>query len=95
MKTSETKMRVFKFLCGEYFYAYSGKDEQEAREALIEEQSPTMIGPAQEIDETDWDRKFISMYEDNDHAKKPFKISIREAMTGGTPELIFTNDIID
>jgi hypothetical protein len=89
------KMKVFKFKCGEYFYAYSGETEQAAREALIEEHNPKMIGSVDEIPESEWDKKFISMYEDNDHSKEPFKISIREAMNGNTPELVFTNDIID
>lgn len=85
-------MKVFKFNCGEFYYAYSGENEQAAREALIEEQSPNMIGSVEEIPEEKWDEKIISMYEDNDRTKEPFKISIREAMIGDTPELIFSND---
>jgi hypothetical protein len=88
-------MKVFKFKCGEYFYAYSGETEQAAREALVEEQDPKMIGSVEEIPESEWDEKIISMYEDNDRSKKLFKLSIREAMTGNTPELVFTNDIVD
>lgn len=85
-------MKVFKFNCGELFYAFSGNTEQEAKEALIEQYDPKMIGSIEEIPESKWDEKFITTYEDNDRTKLQFKVSIREVMYDGEPQLIFTND---
>lgn len=88
-------MKVFRFNCGELYYVYSGNNQEEAREALMEEQSPKMVGGVEEIPEDQWDEKRISMWEDNDYTKTPYKVSIRDLMIGSEPQLLFTNDLID
>lgn len=85
-------MKVFKFNSGDLIYAYSGNTEEEAKAALIDQVGETTIDSVEEIPETDWDEKFIQMWEDNDRESGiPYKVSIRELLDS-EPVLIFTND---
>lgn len=85
-------MKVFKFYSNNLYYAYSGKDEGEARNQLFEEQGEIQIDKSEEIPESEWDEKIINTWEDNDFEKEPYKVSIREEISGESPTLIFTND---
>ena len=86
-------MKVFKFNCGQYYYVYSACTEQEAKEKLIEDFNPVMIGRVEEIPEEMWDEKIITVYEDNDLSKEPFKLSIRESIYEDGCGLMYTNDL--
>lgn len=85
-------MKVFKFISGELYYAYSGHDENEAKETLFDEFGKMNIDSVEEIPECKWDEKNISTWEDNDLETKPYKVSIRDNMIDETSVLIFTND---
>lgn len=84
-------MKVFKFYYDDCHTAFSGKDQQEATEALTEWVGDVKIDNVEEIPESEWDEKFIDIYPDNDKSKKPFKVSIRECIEN-TPTMIFSND---
>jgi len=86
-------MKVFKFTSGDVYYGYSGHDENEAKEAMFDDMGETSIDSVEEIPESEWDKKVISMWEDNDFETEPYKVSIRENMIGETPILLFTNDL--
>lgn len=86
-------MKVFKFYSGNLYYAYSGKDESEALKALLDEQGMMSIDKVEEIPESEWDEPMISIWEDNDFSKKPFKVSINDQMFGDESILLFTNDM--
>ena len=84
-------MRVFKFYCGELYYAYAAQTKEEAVQQFTDD-----IGDyftvCEEIPESEWDKKVIKIWEYNDFNKKPFKVSIRESIIGTEPQQIFTND---
>ena len=84
-------MKVFKFYFGELYYAYAAQTKGEAVEQLKEEISDA-FDLCEEIPESDWDKPMISIWEDNDFGKEPYKISIREAMCGADAQMIFSND---
>jgi len=84
-------MKVFKFYCGELYYAFAAETKELAIEAFIEE-TGDQFTVCEEIPESEWDKKMISIWEDNDFTKKPYKESIREVMCGTEPQMIFTND---
>ena len=83
-------MKVFKFWVSEYFYAYSGETEEQAKE-LFEEEQGVMPDRVEEIPESEWDEKIISMWKETDLETEPFEVSIREVLTE-YPCMIFTND---
>lgn len=85
-------MKVFKFISGEYYYAYSGETEEQARETLFDEIGEMEIDSVEEIPESEWDDQIIAIYEDNDIGSEPFYTSIRELISA-TPEMIFSNNI--
>ena len=85
-------MKVFKFFSDEYFYAFSGRTEPEAKEALFEFVGEMPIDKVEEIPEAKWDEKNIECHEDNDTEKPAFFISIRDELYLNEPTLIFTND---
>ena len=84
-------MKVFKFYCGELYYAYAAQTKEQAVEKFIEDTGDqyTVID---EIPESEWDKKIIKIWEDNNFDKKPFKVSIRESILGTEPQQVFTND---
>ena len=88
-------MKAFKFTSKEdnLFWAFSGKDEEEAKQTLIDYHGEVVIDDVEEIPESQWDEKMINMWVDNDLDTEPFKISIREAMLGDMPTELFTNDL--
>ena len=85
------KMKVFKFYCGELYYAYAAQTKEEAIEQFAEETGDQYTA-IDEIPESEWDKKMISVWEDNNFDKKPFKNSIRESIVGTEPQQIFSND---
>lgn len=85
-------MKVFKFTSGDYYYAYSGNTEEEAREKLFDEVGEMDIDEVEEIQEERWDDRVIAIYEDNDMETEPFYTTIREVICD-TPGMIFTNDL--
>ena len=84
-------MKVFKFYCSELYYAFAAETKELAIEAFTEE-TGDQFTVCEEIPESEWDKKIISIWEDNDFTKKPNKESIREVMCGTEPQMIFTND---
>lgn len=86
-------MKVFKFYSTKYFYAYSGETEADAKECLFEQFGEMQIDHVEEIPESEWGKKTINIWEDNNFDKKPFKESIRNQMVGGEPQMIYTNDL--
>jgi len=85
-------MKVFKFYYDDCHTAFSGTDQAEATEAFIEYLGDVEIDKIEEIPETEWDKPFILIYEENDPETEIFKVSIREQLEN-TPTLIFSNDI--
>ncbi len=84
-------MKVFKFYCGEHFYAFAAQTKEEAI-AEFEEEAGDQYTNCEEIPESEWDKPQINIREDNYYRKKPFRISIREAICGTRPQMIFSND---
>ena len=85
-------MKVFKFSSGDTYWAYSGETVGIAMNQLFDEVGEMDIDNIEEIPESEWDELKISIWEDNDTSKEPFKISIRNQMTGDYPQQIFTNE---
>ena len=86
-------MKVFKFYTGGYIYSIYSKTEEQAAIFLQEEIGYFEIEkPTEEIPESEWDRKNIKIYEDNDTSTEPFYVSIREEICGKEAQLLFTND---
>ena len=84
-------MVVIKFYCGELYYAFAAQTKELATSAF-QEQVDENYTSCEEIPEEKWDEKFITIYEDNDISKETWKESIREAICGKEPQMIFTND---
>lgn len=84
-------MKVFKFYCGEMYYAFAAETKELAIDQFIEETGDEFT-VCEEIPEIEWDNKIISVWEDNNLSKKPYKQSIREIICGTEPQMIFTND---
>lgn len=83
-------MKVFKFYCGELFYGYAAETKELAIEAFTYETGDEYT-VCEEIPESEWDKKSVSTWEDNDFTKKPYKQSIRELICGTVPQQIFCN----
>lgn len=92
-KEEEKAMKVFKFHSGDSFWAYSGQNIGIALNQLFDEVGEMDIDKIREIPESEWDKKTISIWEDNDMSTEPFKVSIREQMSGNYPQQIFTNEL--
>lgn len=84
-------MKVFKFYCGEVFYAFGAKTKKLAIKEFIE-QTGDQYTIVEEIPKNEWNNKTINMWEDNNMDKKPFKVSINDVLCGTEPQLIYTND---
>lgn len=85
-------MKVFKFYCGEIYYVYAAQTKEEAIEKFTED-TGDQYTVCEEIPESEWDKKIIKIYEDNDLSTKPYKISIRESISGIEPQQVYTNDM--
>lgn len=86
-------MKVFKFFVGEFFYACAAKTIEEAYSILCESIGKVEVDSVQGIPESKWDEKSIKIHECNDFDTETYFISIREAIVGDDPQLIFTNDL--
>lgn len=84
-------MKVFKFYCGQMYYAYAAQTQEEAVEAF-EEETGDQYTVCEKIPENKWDEPIITIHEDNNPESEPYKISIREAICGTEPQMIFSND---
>lgn len=84
-------MKVFKFYCGELYYAYAAQTKEQAIDKFTEDTGDHFT-VCEEIPESEWDKKMINIWEENDFNKKPFKVSIRESIIGTEPQQVFTND---
>lgn len=90
-------MKVFKIFADQFIYAIAALTEEEARAHFAYEikdisSSVGDIDKVEEIPQDKWEEKNIEMHEDNDTENEPFYISIREAICGEDPQLLFTND---
>ena len=65
---------------------------EEFKYSRIEELIGDKFTNIEEIPESEWDKKTISMWEDNNFDKKPFKVYINDIICGKEPQMIFTND---
>jgi hypothetical protein len=90
MKTA--KMKVFKFFSKENVYAIAASSQILAEEYLKDDMNIESFDKVEDVPQDKWDEKIIEMYEDNDREKEQFYISIREAICGDEPQIIFTND---
>ena len=84
-------MNAYKISSGLFQYGIAAESRALAIEKF-EELSGDKHLVCEEIPESEWDKKTINIWEDNDFSKQPYKISIREAITGNEPQLIFTSD---
>lgn len=85
-------MKVFKFYSEDYYYAVAAETEQKANDYLFDYVGIMPIDEVIEIPESQWDRKMIEMYEDNDIEKERFLVSIRDEICGEEPQIVYTND---
>jgi hypothetical protein len=85
-------MKVFKITIENYFHAIYAENIDDALMFLSEEIGNFDYSEIQEIPESEWDRKNIKIYEDNDTSKEPFYVSIREEIIGNETQLVYTND---
>jgi hypothetical protein len=86
-------MKVFKFKneATKKYYAIAAMSQDLAYEYLQEDVG-TACYCVEEIPESEWDKKIIKVWEDNNFDKKPFKMTIRESIIGTEPQQIFSND---
>ena len=85
-------MKVFKITIENYFYAIYAENIEDAITFLAEEIGVFNDYRIEEIPESEWDKKDIKIYEDNDTSKEPFYVSIREEIIGNETQLVYTND---
>jgi hypothetical protein len=86
-------MKVFKIFCESLYYAIYAEKKEDAIEYLLglTDDVYTLI---EEIPESEWDKRNINVWEDNDFDKKPYKISIRESICGTEAQMVFSNDTV-
>ena len=85
-------MKVFKITIENYFYAIYAENIDDALMFLSEEIGNFDYSEIQEVHESEWDKRDIKIYEDNDTSKEPFYVSIREEIIGNETQLVYTND---
>ena len=85
-------MKVFKITIENYFYAIYAENIEDAITFLSEEIGVFNDYKIEEIPESEWDKKDIKIYEDNDTSTEPFYVSIREEIIGNETQLVYTND---
>jgi hypothetical protein len=85
-------MKVYKFYCGQLIYAVSAKTKEKAIN-FFEEETGDEFTVCEEIPESEWDKKMINIWVDNDFNKKPYKTSIRELMISDGEQMIYSNDM--
>ena len=85
-------MKVFKITIENYIYAIYAKNIEDALIFLSEEIGIFNNYKIEEIPESEWDKKDIKIYEDNDTSTEPFYVSIREEICGKEAQLVYTND---
>lgn len=85
-------MKVFKITIENYIYAIYAENIEDAITFLSEEIGIFDDYKIEKIPESEWDKKDIKIYEDNDTSTEPFYVSIREEICGNEAQLLFTND---
>lgn len=86
-------MKVFEFKSEGFRCAFSGQNEDEAKQALIEAIGEMDIDEVLQIPESDWDEARILMFENDDPETKPYCVSIRDILHEYAPMMIYSNDI--
>jgi hypothetical protein len=86
-------MKVIEFKADGFIYGYAGQTEQEIRDFIIEEYGDEEFDDVVEIPESEWDKETIAIWEDNNFDEEPYYISIREAIVGNEPQMIYSNDL--
>lgn len=83
-------MKVFKITTEDYVYAYSGRDEEDAKHAYFNETNwdTNDITKIEEIPESEWDKRTIKVKE----GRKTLMLSIRDIIIENWPLMIYTND---
>lgn len=85
-------MKVFKITIDKFHYGIYASNEKEALELLEEKIGSFEKEIIEEIPQSDWDKKTINIYEDNNFDSKPFKSSINdEIVFKNESQLLFTN----
>ena len=85
-------MKVFKITIENYFYAIYAENTEDALMFLSEEIGNFDYSEIQEVPESEWDKRDIKIYEDNDTSKEPFYVSIREEIIENETQIVYTND---
>lgn len=88
-------MKVFKIYSDGCYYGIAALTEQEAKECFAEEINDdiTSISKIEEVPESQWDKRDITIHEDNDPERASWKVSIRESLSSDNePEILFSND---
>lgn len=87
-------MKLFKFISGASFYAFSGETLKDAQAALFDTVGAIPLDRYEEIPELKWDEKFIKEFENEDSTsdEEPVLLSIRDVLYQDEPALVFTND---
>lgn len=84
-------MKIFKFYSDKYFYTYYANSKDEARKYLFEQIGEIIIDKIEEIPQSQWDEKDITIWEDNEGDNEYFKKSINDILCGDEPQMILTN----
>ena len=84
------KMKAFQFKNENEIHGVAAETEQLAVNYYTEEIND-LYEEVEEIPESEWDKKIITMWEDNDTTTKPYKVSIREIIIGNEAQIIFSN----
>ena len=85
-------MKVFKITVDENYYGIYAENKTEALAYLIDEIGFFENETVEEISESEWNKRTINIWEDNDFSKKPYKTSIRENICGKETQMLFTNN---
>jgi len=83
-------MKAFQFKKENEIHGVAAETEQLAVNYYTEEIND-LYEEVEEIPESEWDKKTITMWEDNDTTTKPYKVSIREIIIGNEAQIIFSN----
>lgn len=84
-------MKVFEFIADGYKYGIASQTFEEAEKFLFDEYADTYESQ-KEIPSIEWDKPFITMYEDNDTSSEPFNVSINDVLCGNEPQIIYSTD---
>lgn len=84
-------MNVFEFIADGYKYGIAAQTFEEAEQFLFDEYADTYESH-KEIPKSEWDKPFITMYEDNDTTTEPFILSINDVLSSNEPQILYSTD---